>query len=214
MKKNYLTTILIAGAAFLTACNSGNIRRNPGKIYMPDMVYSQAYDAYTENPNTKNGLTNQEPVNGTIARGQALPDHLTEADLDEYIKLPIPYDFSEEDVAEGKRLYAIHCGVCHGNKLDGQGPLFESGVYASMPASFVTEDYLKLAPGSIYHSIKYGKNMMGSYASQLDVKQRWQVVAYIKQFQSEKGGEPLVLNKKSEEVIASNTEENLEENDN
>ncbi|HNB81007.1 MAG TPA: cytochrome c, partial [Chitinophagaceae bacterium] len=29
---------------------------------------------------------------------------------------------------------------------------------------------------------------MGSYASQLDTKQRWQVVAYIKKVQSENGG--------------------------
>ena len=37
--------------------------------------------------------------------------------------------------------------------------------------------------------IVYGKNSMGSYASQLDTKQRWKVVAYIKKVQSENGGE-------------------------
>jgi len=28
--------------------------------------------------------------------------------------------------------------------------------------------------------VAYGKNLMGSYASQLSRKQRWQVIAYIK----------------------------------
>jgi hypothetical protein len=40
----------------LASCNSGSMRRNPGKIYAPDMTYSRAYDAYTENPNFADGL--------------------------------------------------------------------------------------------------------------------------------------------------------------
>jgi hypothetical protein len=34
---------------------------------------------------------------------------------------------------------------------------------------------------------------MGSYASQLDTKQRWKVVAYIKKVQSENGGEAFTM---------------------
>lgn len=206
MKRKYLTSIIVAGAAFLTACNSGDVRRNPGKIYAPDMVYSQAYDAFTENPVTANGLTSQEPVKYTIARGQALPDRLTEADLDEYLKMKIPYNFTKDEIAEGKRLYAIHCGICHGDKLDGQGPLFTSGKFISMPANFVSDNNLRLSEGSMYHSIVYGKNMMGSYASQLDTKQRWQVVAYIKQFQASKGGDPLVMGQATTDEVASSSD--------
>ena len=33
--------------------------------------------------------------------------------------------------------------------------------------------------GSIYHTIYYGKNAMGSYANQLNEEERWQVVAYV-----------------------------------
>lgn len=213
MNKKYLTTIIIAGATFLTACNSGNTRRNPGKIYMPDMVYSQAYDAFTENPVTRNGLTSQEPVPGTIARGQALPEYLTEDDVDAHASLPIPYDFSADEILEGKRLYAIHCGVCHGDKMDGQGPLFTSGKYASMPATLVSDANITMTSGTMYYAIKYGKNMMGSYASQLDVKQRWQVVAYIKQFQSENGGDPFTMGQgaETETIAAVEQEEVVEE---
>jgi hypothetical protein len=32
----------------------------------------------------------------------------------------------------------------------------------------------------MFYSVAYGKNMMGSYASQLSRKQRWQVIKYIK----------------------------------
>ena len=39
--------------------------------------------------------------------------------------------------------------------------------------------------------------MMGSYSSQLDEKQRWQVIAYVKKFQSENGGDPFNMGKET-----------------
>jgi len=38
--------------------------------------------------------------------------------------------------------------------------------------------------GQMFYSVTYGKNKMGSYASQLNTKQRWMVIAYIKSKQS------------------------------
>ncbi len=194
MKRNYLITLAVAGSAFLMACNSGDIRRNPGKTYAPDMTYSRAYDAYTENPVTNNGLTSQLPVKGTIARGHALPDHLTEADTAAYDALKSPYKFTEKELEEGKRMYDIHCGICHGAELNGEGPLYASGKFAAMPANLKSGPaYLTMTEGRMYHAIMYGKNMMGSYASQLDVHQRWAVIAYIKQVQSQNGGAPFTM---------------------
>ena len=62
-----------------------------------------------------------------------------------------------------------------------------------MPANFKDAKYLHMPVGQMYAAAKYGKNMMGSYASQLDVKQRWQVIAYIKQVQSQNGGDAFTL---------------------
>lgn len=188
MMRKYLVTFVIAGSAVFAACNSGDIRRNPGKTYAPDMVYSQAYDAYTSNPVTANGLTSQLPVPGTVARGHALPNHLTAADSVAYNAMQSPYKFGESEMEEGKRLYNIYCGICHGSALDGNGPLFASGKFASMPANFKGENYLNMSAGKMYYAVIYGKNTMGSYASQLDEHQRWAVIAYIKKVQSENGG--------------------------
>lgn len=189
MKKKYLVTLVVAGAALAAACNSGGTRRNPGKTYAPDMTYSRAYDAYTTNPVTRNGLTSQAPISGTVARGHALPDHLTEADSVAYSALQSPYKFSEKDLEEGKRLFNIYCGICHGTDLNGEGPLYTSGKFASMPANLKNgAAYLTMPAGKMYYAVVYGKNMMGSYAAQLDVHQRWAVIAYIKQVQSKNGG--------------------------
>ncbi len=33
--------------------------------------------------------------------------------------------------------------------------------------------------GSIYHVLIYGKNLMGSHASQVNAKERWQISQYV-----------------------------------
>jgi mono/diheme cytochrome c family protein len=40
--------------------------------------------------------------------------------------------------------------------------------------------YEAMPDGQMFYSITFGKNLMGSYASQLTAKQRWQVITYIK----------------------------------
>lgn len=190
---NKAKSIVVASlmvALGMSACNSGSMRRNPGKIYAPDMTYSRAYDAYTENPVFDDSMTSRKPVQGTVAIGHALPDHLVEGDTNAYNAFTTDLRFNAAELAEGARLYNIYCGICHGTEMDGQGPLFTSGKFASMPPNLKDGKYLHMNEGTIYAAIKFGKNMMGSYASQLDYKQRWQVIAYIKQVQSENGGDP------------------------
>lgn len=196
MSKSMRITVvagLIAALATVSACNSNGKRPNPGKTYAPDMAYSRAYESYTSNPNFEDGLTNRMPVSGAVAAHGALPDHLKEGDTSIYAMKTVDYKFTAEELAEGKRIYDIQCGICHGQNLDGQGPLFTSGKYAAMPANFKGENYLKMSVGQMYYAIKFGKNMMGSYASALDVKQRWQIIAYIKQVQAENGGDAFTM---------------------
>lgn len=173
----------------LMSCDSGSMRRTPGHIYAPDMTYSRAYDAYTTNPNFADSMTSRLPVEGTIARGHQMPDHLKEGDTNAYKTFTTNAKFSEAELKEGGRLFNIYCGICHGQNLDGQGPLFASGKFASMPANLKDAKYLHMSVGQMYAAIKYGKNMMGSYASQIDIKQRWMIIAYIKKVQSTNGGD-------------------------
>lgn len=190
--KSIVVASLMAGLC-LAACSSDDMHRNPGKTYAPDMTYSRAYDAYTANPNFADGQTSRQPVMGTVARGHELPDHLTEGDTTAYKTFTTTTRFTEAEVTEGGRLFNIYCGICHGAAMDGNGPLYASGKFAAMPANLKDAKYLHMPVGTMYAAIKYGKNAMGSYASQLDVKQRWQVIAYIKKVQSENGGDAFAM---------------------
>ena len=48
------------------------------------------------------------------------------------------------------------------------------------PKNFMADDMKAMPEGTMFHSVTYGKGQMGSYASQLNTKQRWEVIAYIK----------------------------------
>jgi hypothetical protein len=42
----------------------------------------------------------------------------------------------------------------------------------------------------MFYSVTYGKNAMGSYASQLSTKQRWMIIHYIKEKQELANSKP------------------------
>ena len=56
-----------------------------------------------------------------------------------------------------------------------------NGPYTSAPKNLISDPIVANMPdGQMFYSITYGKGQMGSYASQLSTKQRWEVIAYIK----------------------------------
>jgi mono/diheme cytochrome c family protein len=103
------------------------------------------------------------------------------------VKSPLD-SLSAKDAEEAERLYLINCGICHGAKLNGNGPLYNDGKgpYPVAPKNLVADPVVSVMPeGQIFYSVEYGKNTMGSYASQLSRKQRWMVIRYIKNKQLE-----------------------------
>lgn len=192
------TTKVFCGLAALVvfAVGCSDVKRTPGKVYMPDMAYSRAYETYSSNPVFADGQTNREPVVGTVKRGEQYPVHMEMDKLGDTANyyasrsLANPIDsLTAEETKEAERVYLINCGICHGAKLDGNGPLWKDGdgPYPSKPASLVGDaKYESMPDGQMFYSITYGKNLMGSYASQLTPKQRWQVIRYIKDKQGKK----------------------------
>lgn len=191
-------TIVICGLAamMIAAVGCSDVKRKPGKVYMPDMAYSRAYETYSTNPVFADGRTNQEPVAGTVKRGEEYPVHIQMdaiGDTANYYasrSLPNPIDsLNADQMKEAERVYLINCGICHGAKLDGNGPLWKDGdgPYPSKPAQLVGDaKYEAMPAGQMFYSITFGKNLMGSYASQLTAKQRWEVITYIKTKQGKK----------------------------
>ncbi len=202
MKKNTIITVLlfsVAGLAVMTGCEN---KRKPGKIYMPDMTYSRAIETYapldsvfftTDEKNPKGEIYyNRKPVEGSIARGELFPYTLPNDSLgyamSAQVKNPLT-PLVTKDSVEAARLFNINCAICHGAGAQGNGPLSTSGKIGAI-ANLTLPLYVSMTDGTMFHSIHYGKNNMGSYAGQLSRLQRWQIIQYVRTLQPKAAAAP------------------------
>ncbi len=101
-----------------------------------------------------------------------------------------PFPITAEGLSRGEDLYDIFCGICHGDNGDGAGYLVrdDGGVYPAQPANFLLPEFVEASEGRYYHSIMFGKNVMGGYADKLSYEERWQVIHYIRSLQAKELG--------------------------
>ncbi|MCH4554001.1 MULTISPECIES: c-type cytochrome [Aestuariibaculum] len=172
--KSLIKILAVAVVLVAVSCKKDTA---PNYQFMPNMYESVGYETYSESAAFKNGVEAQLPVAGTIARGFVPFDIENSTEGYELAKanLVSPLDSTQVDLERGKALYDIYCGICHGNKGDGQGNLVKREKILGIPNYADRE----ITAGSIYHTIYYGKNAMGSYANQINEEERWQVVSYV-----------------------------------
>jgi mono/diheme cytochrome c family protein len=189
----FLAIIIIAAIAVtVSSCDS---KREPGKVYMPDMMYSRAVETYAKldsaftEDSSELGYKifyNRKPVDSTIKRGELFPypyqNDSIGYKMSATVKNPLP-PLSTADSIETSRLFNINCGICHGTDGKASGPLSKTGKVGGIK-DLTSAEIAGLADGTIFHSITYGKNNMGSYASQLDRRQRWMIVQYVRTLQA------------------------------
>lgn len=150
----------------------------PNYQFMPNMYVSPSYETYGEAA-FPNGVEAQLSPEGTIARGHSLFEYENTIEGFALAKetLKSPLDSTQVDLNNAKVLFDIYCGICHGVKGDGQGNLVKREKILGVPR--YDDAGRAITEGSIYHTIYYGKNAMGSYKNQLNENERWEVVAYV-----------------------------------
>ena len=173
--KSLIKILVVAVVLVSVSCKKDTA---PNYQFMPNMYESAGYETYGEAA-FPNGIEAQLPVEGSIPRGYVPFDIENSTAGYELAKatLTSPIDSAQVDLNRGKALYDIYCGICHGNKGDGQGNLVKREKILGIPS--YDDAGRAINAGSVYHTIYYGKNAMGSYANQLNDEERWQVVSYV-----------------------------------
>ncbi len=196
MKKtsNLILAVAFLGSGLIALQSCTTDPRSPGLEYMPDMYRGSAYEAYDTSRIFSEG-SSLKPVAGTVPRfnEETLPYHeqypypYTNEGYEaagQNLKAPAQYQATEAILEKGKKVYSNFCIHCHGEKGDGNGTLVQRDKFAGVP-SYYSAALKDLPEGKMYHTIYYGKNMMGSHASQINFGERWAVIQYVKKLRAE-----------------------------
>lgn len=99
-----------------------------------------------------------------------------------------PLEVDEALIRRGQQRYGIFCATCHGQGGDGDGLVtlraleLEQGTWVK-PTSLHAEPIRQQPVGQLYNSISNGVRKMPGYASQIPVRDRWAIVAYVRALQ-------------------------------
>ena len=177
----------LAGA--MTACDGGTFSQPP--IHpQQNMDFQKRFEAQEENPYFKDGRAMRHPVENTVAVGHLrTDDHLYRGMVDdEHVEeLPKtdekgePITMSMEWLERGQERFNIFCTPCHGFTGEGNGLAVQRGMLK--PTSLYDERLQGMPVGYFYDVITNGVRNMGSYASQVPVRDRWAIASYVRVLQ-------------------------------
>jgi mono/diheme cytochrome c family protein len=181
------SVIIIAATVIISSCKD---KRSTGWEYAPNMYEHIAYDPDQKNDNFKDGKTAQVPPAGTTPIGFIRFDYPNTKDGYENAGLEYKDTIAAtaQNLADGKILFQHFCSPCHGMSGQGDGLVVAHGFPA--PPSYSKGQSSRggamkdLTDGKIYHTITYGVNAMGSYASQLEPQERMKVILYVHHLQT------------------------------
>lgn len=180
-----LAGLLLAG---LSSCGKKD-ENSPGVEFMPDMYRSPSIEVYGTQVVDGDTLvsTSMLPPKGSVARGYIPYGYPNTKEGYEAaganLHNPLSASNREAYEKEGEVLYGKFCVHCHGATGAGDGKV--GGKLPGAPPAY--NGTLKDLPeGKIFHSITYGKGLMGSHASQLDQTERWKLVYFVQKLQGPK----------------------------
>jgi mono/diheme cytochrome c family protein len=154
-----------------------------------DMDNQKKYKTQTENLIFADGRTMRRPVDGTV-EAVVLEDPAVASGTDEagdWLEV-MPVDVTPELLARGRERYEIYCTPCHGYDGAGQGAVHQRALELEQPfwvppSSMHTDTVRGRTDGHIYSTITNGLRNMNAYGAQVEVRNRWAIVAYVRALQ-------------------------------
>jgi mono/diheme cytochrome c family protein len=165
--------LLIGGSLLATGCSRLDMQDQP------------KYKAQRPSDFFADGRSGRPELEGTIARGSLDEDtafyegkDASGKDVDAF---PIAMTDAKAFIERGHQRYDIYCAPCHGRLGNGMGMIVQRGF--KQPPSYHI-DRLRNAPvGHYFDVITNGYGAMLNYAQQIEVRDRWAIIAYIRALQ-------------------------------
>lgn len=122
-------------------------------------------------------------IEGTVARGHLNDDSAfyTGRGADGKFVNTFPFAVTKADMLRGQERFNIYCTPCHDRLGDGNGKIVRRGY--RHPPSYHIDRLRQVENGYIYDVITNGFGAMPDYAAQIQPRDRWAIVAYLRALQ-------------------------------
>jgi len=197
MRTFLLIYALVIFAVVSIAGFRGSLSRNTPIEIFPDMDHQARFHPQGENTLFPDGRDDRPRPQFTVARGTML--NQMEVFSDDFADETIgnrqllegrnedgsyydgfPFEPTYELIELGKQRYDIHCTVCHGAAGDGAGITRTYGIAAT---SYHSDRIRQQPDGEIYDTIVNGRGTMYGLGHNLDLRERWAIVLYVRALQ-------------------------------
>ncbi len=148
-----------------------------------DMHDAPRFTALQQNPFYADQRSARPLIDGTVARGQLRANDVfyTGMTAPSTPVALIPMAVTHETVERGRDRFNVYCAPCHSRTGDGNGMIVQRGY--KQPPSLHDPRLRAAAAGYFYDVMTKGFGQMPDYAAQLQPKDRWAVVAYVRALQ-------------------------------
>ena len=173
----------LTGAAVVLAMAAAGCE---GVLPSPDlerMLDQRSYRPYEATTRFADGRAMRPPPPGTISRDRTLGQPaLTEGVVDGKYVEDLPVAAEPTLLARGRDRFDVFCAACHGMTGSGATPVARV-MELRRPPSLIAPPVTEFPVGRVYQVVSLGYGLMPSYASELPVRDRWAVVAYLRALQ-------------------------------
>ena len=179
---NFLYIILLL---LLFGCQGMPSKKTPIHLN-PNMDNQERYDAQEKQYfyNVED-IAKRNPIEGTVPYGNYKDDNtefyygkLSSGEFIDKVSNIISVD--EKLLKRGQARFNIYCSVCHGYTGEGNGLVAQNDEYPLIPVSIHSKTLDDKSDGYFFDVITNGVRNMPSYSHQINIDDRWAIVAYIK----------------------------------
>jgi len=184
MLKSLTTLTMCMFLLIVTNACRGYTSKKPPIHLITNMDTQPKYKPYGESSWFINNMTMRSHLENVISRGNLKENtHLFFGKVNGEVcdLFPDSIEINEKLLLRGQERYSISCSQCHGKLGDGKGLV---GLRMPIrPSNLYTEYLCDKSNGHIFDVITNGIRLMPAHKIQIEVNDRWAIVAYIRALQ-------------------------------